>query len=136
MKLTTLLIAGAACAMATSAFAQGMGGGRNLDANGDGKIDKTEYAGSAKTMFERLDADKDGKISAAEMSGGPGGGGGGAGGFMARFLGDADGNKDGSITLAELTASREAAFDRLDTNKDGALSQEEMAAGRTPRPGQ
>ena len=132
MKLYTLLIAGAACALATSAFAQGMGG-RNMDANGDGKIDKAEYAGSAKTMMERFDTDKDGKISAAEMSGA---GGGGGGGFLARILGQADADKDGAITAAELTASREAAFTRLDTNKDGALSQEEMAAGRGPRPGQ
>jgi Ca2+-binding EF-hand superfamily protein len=133
MNLKTLLIAGCACAIATSAFAQGMGG-RNLDANGDGKIDKAEYAGSAKTMFERFDADKDGKITSAETSGA--GGGGQGGGFLARMLGEADGNKDGAITLAELTASREAAFDRLDTNKDGALSQDEMAAGRPARPGQ
>jgi hypothetical protein len=131
MNLKTILIAGAACAMATSAFAQGMGGGRNLDANGDGKIDKTEYASTAKTMLERMDTNKDGKIAASELPAG-----GGAGGFMARFVGDADADKDGSITAAELTASREAAFVRLDTNKDGSLSQEEMAAGRPPRPGQ
>ena len=130
MKLYTLLIAGAACALATSAFAQGMGG-RNMDANGDGKIDKAEYAGSAKTMMERFDTDKDGKIGAAEMSGA-----GGGGGFLARMMGEADADKDGAVTAAELTASREAAFTRLDTNKDGALSQQEMAAGRGPRPGQ
>lgn len=130
MNLKTLLIAGVACAMATSAFAQG---GRNADTNGDGKVDKAEYAASAKTMLDRFDTDKDGKISAAEAAGA--GGGGGGGGFLTRMMGEADADKDGSVTLAEMTASREAAFVRLDTNKDGALSQEEMAAGRQ-RPAQ
>lgn len=127
MNLKTLLIVGAACAMATSAFAQG---GRNMDTNGDGKTDKAEYAASAKTMLDRLDTDKDGKISTAEM--GAMGGGGGGGGFMA----GADADKDGSITLAELQAQRNARFDQMDTNKDGSLSQEEMAAGRQQRPAQ
>jgi hypothetical protein len=130
MNLKTLLIAGCACAMATSAFAQGMGG-QNMDANGDGKIDKAEYGASAKAMLDRLDTDKDGKISAAEQSAMGGGGGGGGGGFMA----GADADKDGSITLAELQAQRATRFDQMDTNKDGSLSQEERAAGRQ-RPAQ
>lgn len=126
MKLSTLLIAGCACAMATSAFAQG---GRNMDTNGDGKTDKAEYAASAKAMLDRLDTDKDGKISTAEMGAMGGGGGGG-------FMAGADADKDGSITLAELQAQRNARFDQMDTNKDGSLSQEEMAAGRQARPAQ
>ena len=130
MKLYTLLIAGAACALATSAFAQGMGG-RNMDANGDGKTDKAEYAASAKMMFDRLDADKDGKITTAEL-GAMGGGGGGGG----RMTAGADANNDGAITLAELQAQRGTRFDQLDTNKDGSLSQEERTAGFGQRPGQ
>lgn len=52
-----------------------------------------------------------------------------------------DGNKDGRVTQAEITAAREARmaerqarrFDRLDANDDGAVSEAEMQAARAAR---
>lgn len=40
-----------------------------------------------------------------------------------------DTNKDGKVTLAELTASRESWLGRIDSNKDGVASAEELKAG-------
>jgi Ca2+-binding EF-hand superfamily protein len=48
-------------------------------------------------------------------------------GAAARF-GEVDTNKDGKISLAELTASRETWLTRIDTNKDGVASQAEIDA--------
>jgi hypothetical protein len=49
-------------------------------------------------------------------------------GPTARFA-ELDGNKDGKVTLAELTASRESWLARVDTNKDGVASTDELKAG-------
>lgn len=57
-----------------------------------------------------------------------GGEGKGAHGPAQRFN-DIDTNKDGKVTLAELTASRESWLARVDTNKDGVASSEELKAG-------
>lgn len=43
---------------------------------------------------------------------------------MRRF----DGNKDGTITRAEVDARRTSNFKRLDANSDGKLVKEEMRA--------
>jgi hypothetical protein len=40
-----------------------------LDANGDGKVSKDEYAAGVSFMFDRLDANKDGRIDQAEIDG-------------------------------------------------------------------
>jgi Ca2+-binding EF-hand superfamily protein len=50
-----------------------------------------------------------------------------AGHAAARF-GEVDTNKDGKVSLAELTASRETWLTRIDTNKDGVASQAELDA--------
>lgn len=101
-----------------------------LDADGDGKLTRAEFA----APFAMLDRDGNGVIDASEMpAGGPGGG------HLARF--DTDG--DGKLTRAEF----EAPFARLDRDGDGAVSPAEMAAirarfgggrfgGRGPRAGE
>ena len=48
-------------------------------------------------------------------------------GAGARF-GQLDANKDGKVSLAELTASRESWLTRVDTNKDGVATQAEIDA--------
>ncbi|HWO10899.1 MAG TPA: hypothetical protein VNN80_15500, partial [Polyangiaceae bacterium] len=65
------------------------------------------------------------------LAGGDGGCGGeakGGHGRAERFA-ELDTSKDGKVTLAELTASRESWLTRVDTNKDGAASTEELRAG-------
>lgn len=42
----------------------------------------------------------------------------------------ADANRDGRLTLAEMTAPALARFDRIDANRDGTISREEMQAAR------
>jgi hypothetical protein len=72
----------------------------------------------ASSAFAGPDGDKaDGKASH-----GPG----------ARFN-EIDSNKDGKLSLAELTAARESWFARLDTNKDGVITQAEIAASFAAR---
>ena len=63
------------------------------------------------------------------LAGGPSCGEGKEGhGASARFT-ELDTNKDGKVTLAELTASREGWLARVDTNKDGVASADELKAG-------
>lgn len=63
------------------------------------------------------------------LAGGPSCGEGKEGhGPTARFA-ELDTNKDGKVTLAELTASRESWLARVDTNKDGVASTDELKAG-------
>jgi Ca2+-binding EF-hand superfamily protein len=70
-----------------------------------------------------------GVFAGTALAGGPSCGDGKAErGPAARFT-ELDTNKDGKVTLAELTASRESWLARVDTNKDGVASAEELKAG-------
>jgi len=60
---------------------------------------------------------------------GPGGGPGPRGGMMAQ----ADANKDGKISKAELTASLEARFAKMDVDRDGQITQKDRDAMRQQR---
>jgi Ca2+-binding EF-hand superfamily protein len=113
---------------------------QQLDANGDGVIEKSEVPEKALPAFERLlklgDADKDGKLQAAEfrdlilsMNAGAG-----AGGNLGVFSGDPmarfkamDKNGDGKVSRDEFPG-RPAMFQRVDTNKDGFLEASEVKA--------
>ena len=59
------------------------------------------------------------------------------GGMMARLGGKRferiDANKDGRISLAEVTTQRLRAFDRVDANRDGRITREERQAVRAER---
>jgi hypothetical protein len=136
-----------------------------LDADKDGKLSKDELAVGVKQFFAAADKDKKGALKeaqiAAELSrilppppqgfpGGPPGGpppGGPPTGFgPANFLAGAivrraDTNKDGTVTLLELTQAAEAIFTEADKNKVGKLEGTEldsairplMNRGREPR---
>ena len=41
---------------------------KTMDANGDGKVSRAEYAAGARKNFESMDANKDGKVTADEMT--------------------------------------------------------------------
>lgn len=116
---------------------------QQLDANGDGVIEKGEVPAKALPAFERLlklgDTDKDGKLQANEFrdlvltmrpnaaaatkaaglgvfSGDP----------MARFKA-MDKNGDGKVSRDEFPG-RPAMFERVDKNKDGVLEASEVKA--------
>ena len=111
------------------------------DANGDGKIGKTEIdaafskhttAAEAQLKkrqqddFNKLDTDKNGQLSLAEFQAAvtikP------KAGAADQRLQQFDANKDGAITAAEFRAPVLARFDRIDTNKDGKISEAEAKA--------
>ncbi len=127
-----------------------------LDANRDGKLDKSEISASTEAL-KKLDKDSDGKLTLQEVRGGPGRGPRGEGEGPARPEGDRpnrerseenagprpglpplvaalDANKNGSIETDELTGAP-AALLKLDKDGDGELSGDELRAGRGPRTG-
>lgn len=111
-----------------------------MDANGDGYLDKTDRELRGKQRrdewFAKADTDKDGKLSRAEMD---------ASDVQRREefqkkmqargaerFAALDSNKDGRISRDEAKDKGHLAerFDQLDSNKDGALSQDELQAKR------
>ncbi len=101
---------------------------KEMDANQDGAIDKTEWKGPPE-RFDRVDSDKDGRITEAEVKQALGAMGGGDGRWMDKTADAAfrrfDADEDGKITAAEWKGRPES-FQRLDANGDGAITREEL----------
>src|SRR5262245_36095182 len=114
------------------------------DKNADQKLTKAEFSALADVWFDKLDADKAGKLSQDEFTEkfgellptqqgfGPPGGGRGFG--PGRFIGQslftaADGNKDGSLTRAELKAAFEKWSSEWDSEKTGSLNEDKLRTG-------
>jgi hypothetical protein len=102
---------------------------KSLDADGDGRIARSERKRKPDEVFDRLDANSDGFLSVEELK------------AKARRRGvrqkgrrlaALDKNNDGIISRDEWTgpASR---FDRLDLDKNGSLSAEEIRNRRRKR---
>jgi Ca2+-binding EF-hand superfamily protein len=114
----------------------GRGGDRlaELDANGDGAIDRAEAAKAPRLSehFDKLDANHDGRISAEERPKGHGGrhGPGGPGGDRGQRMAQLDKNGDGKFSRDELAGHERALshFVDIDANKDGFVTHEEMKA--------
>jgi hypothetical protein len=88
-----------------------------------GPITRAQMEAGVQQRFAQMDANHDGFVTADEMVG--------AGGDTQRattMMQRTDANHDGKLSLAELTASRLAAFDAADANHDGILTPEERAA--------
>jgi Ca2+-binding EF-hand superfamily protein len=156
MKKTILLLLAAAAwagdddAAQADAAAKAKSTLKKLDADGDGKISKDEFIGSA-SIFERWDADKDGFVTEAELAAGlaapkpkaqpqrddrPGRGPADAerlrrqvDGVLQRL----DKDKDGKLTGEEIP--KRGDWMRMDANADGAIDADELAAGFRARGG-
>jgi Ca2+-binding EF-hand superfamily protein len=107
-----------------------------LDANKDGSVDQTEaqsamVAAAAKrrsaevtAVFTRADTNKDGSLSKQEYEASlpP---------LRANaqpWVASNDTDKNGRVTLSEVTAASTAAFDRLDTDHNGVVTAQEARA--------
>ncbi len=139
-RLSPLLLAVATfCGAASMAHAQGPGGGRSQDADGDGKVSASEHAASGVQRFQRMDENGDGLIDKAEakairkrtadrmMNAGV------PPSVMAARpdpIVEMDANKDGQVTQEEAAALQQARFAAADTNGDGALDAAEQQAMR------
>lgn len=110
-----------------------------MDANKDGKLDRTDWQALRETRkekrFARLDTNNDGQISKAEfmadngpMKQGRGQWGHRRGGGMMGKMAGAQGDR--SITQADFTARALQRFDAMDANKDGQVTPQERAAAR------
>jgi Ca2+-binding EF-hand superfamily protein len=87
-----------------------------LDTNGDGRVSRAEWHGTA-DRFAALDDNRDGVLSRTEMRGGneP----------PPDLFTSVDVNRDNAITRDEWHWSR-ASFDERDTNRDGRLTRREF----------
>ena len=106
-----------------------------LDGNSDGSISRDEFfargqSGDRAGRGERQSLRAERRAARLERRGQ-------RGGMMARLGGKRferiDSNKDGRISLAEVTTQRLRAFDRADANRDGRLTREERQAVRAER---
>jgi hypothetical protein len=88
-----------------------------IDLNSDGTIDPTETHAAAVAAAADMDRNPGRKIVSDIPGSGP----------DESWFVKTDANRDGRVTLAELSAEPLANFDRIDTNHDGILSPEERA---------
>ena len=110
---------------------------RQMDADKNNRVTRAEIVqfqravglleaqNRVRALFTRLDTDRNGQLSAAEfakMAVAP------AAPNPAPILGQADLNRDGSITIVEYRTAKLVNFDRMDTDKDGIVSVAEMKA--------
>ncbi len=133
MKTRIFLLAVIVGVLATgSAYAaKGEGGGdprRNrferLDEDGNGRVDRQEFAKGGAVMFGRMDADGDGVVTLAELEDKQ------RRERLTRRFERMDANDDGQVTEAEFTAAGDKLFEHLDENADGALSMGELERRR------
>lgn len=133
MKTQIVLLAVIVAVLATgSAYAandDGNGKSRRnmfeqIDANGDGRVDKQEFAKAREIRFGRMDADGDGAVTLAELEDRS------RRERTERLFGHIDADGDGRVTMAEFTAAGDKMFARLDGNEDGFLSMGELERRR------
>lgn len=97
-----------------------------FDADGDEQLTLKELReGAAAARFKALDADGDGKVTLAEFQAQPAGGRRGV-----RMLPVRDEDRDGKLSLSELTAMARRLFEVADADANGELTTEELAQAR------
>lgn len=95
-----------------------------LDEDGNGRIDKQEFARGGAVRFGRMDADGDGAVTLAELEDRA------RREHVERRFQRMDADADGKLTEAEFTAAGDKLFEHLDENADGYLSMGEMERRR------
>jgi Ca2+-binding EF-hand superfamily protein len=133
MKSPILLLAAAALLLAGCATRPQSGNAalmsrfKQADTSADGKLSRKEFTDFLiAEAFANYDTNKDGFVTLAEWTAG--------GGSRETFL--AMGGRDGTLTLAQVQASKVAQdqmalpFDQADTDKSGYVTLEEFAAYR------
>jgi len=130
-----LIALAAASLIASPAAAQRRGGGdgaaafEKADANGDGVVTRSEFLKSRSARFDTLDRNDDGVVSEADfcrlLKFRPE-----AGERLQRLIAEADANRDGKVTRAEMDAAPIPVFDLADTNKDGKVDKVELETFR------
>ncbi|MCX7360583.1 MAG: EF-hand domain-containing protein [Alphaproteobacteria bacterium] len=134
---SALLVVAAAPALAQDRTNRGM---MRYDANGDGFVDRAEWAAGQEARFRQLDTDKDGKLSQDELFARTP-----AAGRnvvpddrqvqrQARFFRELDTDKDGFVSKAEFLAQTERNFARCDLDKDGRINTAECRQALQRRP--
>lgn len=98
------------------------------DANGDGRMEKSEFVSMASARLVRhADKDGDGRISLDEWKARRAAPARTEGAPERRFA-RLDANRDGSLDAAELRPVLERRFERRDANKDSVLDRDERRA--------
>ena len=139
-----ILGGGGAFGVATIAEAQGFGGPGGpggmmrggmgmamdlfdeVDANGDGKVERAEMDAFVKKELKNSDGNGDGTLALGEFQTlwlertMP---------LMVRGFQFLDADGDGKVTEAEMERPAGRAFDRLDRNDDGAVAKDELGRG-------
>jgi Ca2+-binding EF-hand superfamily protein len=104
-----------------------------LDADSDGKVTVNEWKPKAVKRFLRLDDDQNGTVTTAEIDTWLKRG---IERRKERMLGHMDLNKDGSVTRDEVDAYIDALFNGADGDKDGTLTLAEVRDSAPKRGGQ
>lgn len=129
MRNIALLGAALAC-LASPALAQRGGDWfATADADRDGVVIRDEFVRYRDGNFGRLDRNGDGVVTRDDFSRiarlRPE-----AGKRLAAMIAQADANRDGKLTRAELAAAPTPIFDRADGNGDGSVSKAEAEAAK------
>jgi len=95
-----------------------------LDTDGNGRIDKQEFAKGGDFVFGRMDVDGNGVVTLAELENHE------RRERIAKRFKRLDADEDGQVTKAEFAKAGEKFFLRLDENEDGYLSMGELQRRR------
>jgi hypothetical protein len=95
-----------------------------LDADGNGRIDRDEFAKVGDFRFGKLDANGDGAITLAELEDRD------RSERLTRRFEHMDADDNGEVTRSEFTAAGDRMFQHLDENGDGFLSMGELERRR------
>lgn len=126
VALAAILSAGASMALAGEPL---NGGLAKIDKDGDGKVSPAEWTTERASLFKKLDADRDGKLTLDEITqfylkAAPADDPKTQKRIDAVTAADAgpDGNGDGKVTLAEITALADREFKGRDKDGDGFIT--------------